>query len=53
MRQKTLRQMAKELGVSHAYLSQIKKGKMPASQKVVSKYCLKIDKMVDFSGVGR
>ena len=36
MKQKSLRQMAKELGVSHSYLSQVKNGKRPASQKVVS-----------------
>ena len=36
-RNKSLRQLAKELGVSHSYLSQIKNGKRPASQKVVSK----------------
>ena len=34
--QKSLRQLAKELGVSHSYLSQIKNGKRPASDKVVS-----------------
>jgi transcriptional regulator with XRE-family HTH domain len=37
MRQKSLRQLAKELGVSHSYLSQISHGKRPASAKVVSK----------------
>ena len=37
MKQKSLRQLAKELGVSHAYLSQVKHGKRPASAKVVSK----------------
>ena len=36
MKQKSLRQLAKELGVSHSYLSQVKNGKRPASQKVVS-----------------
>ena len=34
--QKSLRQLAKELGVSHSYLSQVKNGKRPASDKVVS-----------------
>ena len=34
---KSLRQLARELGVSHSYLSQIKHGKRPASAKVVSK----------------
>ena len=37
MKQKSLRQLAKELGVSHSYLSQIKHGKRPPSEKVVSK----------------
>ena len=37
-KQKSLRQLAKELGVSHAYLSQIKNGNRPASSKVVSKF---------------
>ena len=37
MKNKSLRQLAKELGVSHAYLSQIRHGKRPASDKVVSK----------------
>ncbi len=37
MKQKSLRQLAKELGVSHSYLSQVKHGKRPASDKVVSK----------------
>ena len=37
MKQKSLRQLATELGVSHSYLSQIQHGKRPASQKVVSK----------------
>ena len=36
MKQKSLRQLAKELGVSHSYLSQIRHGKRPASDKVVS-----------------
>jgi transcriptional regulator with XRE-family HTH domain len=35
-KQKSLRQLAKELGVSHSYLSQVKHGKRPASDKVVS-----------------
>ena len=37
MKQKSLRQLARELGVSHSYLSQVKHGKRPASVKVVSK----------------
>ena len=36
MKQKSLRQLAKEMGVSHSYLSQVKHGKRPPSQKVVS-----------------
>ena len=37
MRQKSLRQLAKELGVSHSYLSQVRNGKRPPSEKVVIK----------------
>ena len=37
MRQESLRQLARELGVSHSYLSQIRHGNRPASAKVVSK----------------
>jgi transcriptional regulator with XRE-family HTH domain len=37
MKQKSLRQLAKELGVSHSYLSQVEHGRRPASAKVVSK----------------
>ena len=33
-KQKSLRQIARELGVSHSYLSQVKHGKRPASEKV-------------------
>jgi len=33
-KQKSLRQLAKELGVSHSYLSQVRHGKRPASDKV-------------------
>ena len=32
--QKSLRQVARELGVSHSYLSQVLHGKRPASEKV-------------------
>jgi len=35
-RNKSLRQLAKEIGVSVSYLSQVKNGKRPASQKVLS-----------------
>ena len=37
MKTKSLRQLAKELGVSHSYLSQVKHGKRPVSAKMVSK----------------
>jgi transcriptional regulator with XRE-family HTH domain len=37
MKQKSLRQLAKELGVSASYLSQVKNGKRPASRKLLSK----------------
>ena len=37
MKQKSLRQLARELGVSASYLSQVKNGKRPPSQKVLSK----------------
>ena len=36
-KQKSLRQLARELGVNHSYLSQIKYDKRPASIKVLSK----------------
>ena len=36
MKEKSLRQIAKELGVSASYLSQVRHGKRPASQKVLS-----------------
>ena len=36
-KKKSLRQLAKELGISQSYLSQIKSGKRPISQKVISK----------------
>jgi hypothetical protein len=35
-KKKSLRQLAKELGVSPSYLSQVRHGKRPASQKVLS-----------------
>ena len=35
-RQKSLRQLARELGVSHSYLSQVNHGKRPASDRVAS-----------------
>ena len=46
MKQKSLRQLAKELGVSASYLSQVKTGKRPASDKVLSIF----DKSVKQSG---
>ncbi|HEY87905.1 MAG TPA: helix-turn-helix transcriptional regulator [Dehalococcoidia bacterium] len=36
MKQKSLRQLARELGVSASYLSQIRHGKRPASDKLLS-----------------
>ena len=35
-KKKSLRQLAKELGVSPSYLSQIRHGKRPASERVLS-----------------
>ncbi len=37
MKQKSMRQLAKEMGVSPSYLSQVRHGSRPASQKVLSK----------------
>ena len=37
MEKKSLRQLAKELGVSPSYLSQVKNGKRPPSKKLLSK----------------
>ena len=37
MKQESLRQLARELGISQSYLSQIKAGKRPPSKKVISK----------------
>ena len=34
---KSLRQLARELGVSHSYLSQVLSGKRPASKKIAHK----------------
>jgi DNA-binding transcriptional regulator YdaS (Cro superfamily) len=36
MKEKSLRQLARELGVSASYLSQVKNGKRPPSQKVAA-----------------
>jgi len=36
MRQKSLRQLARDLGLTVSYLSQVKNGKRPASEKVLS-----------------
>ena len=33
-KEKSLRQLARELGVSHSYLSQVKHGKRPVSEKI-------------------
>ena len=37
MRQQSLRKLARELGISASYLSQVKNSKRPASQKVLSR----------------
>jgi transcriptional regulator with XRE-family HTH domain len=37
MKTKSLRQIARELGVTHSYLSQVIHNKRPASKEVVSK----------------
>ena len=37
MKEKSLRQLARELGVSASYLSQVKNGKKKASSKVLTK----------------
>ncbi len=37
VKQKSLRQLAKELGVSASYLSQVKNGKRPPSGKLLSR----------------
>jgi len=47
MKQKSLRQLARKLGVSHSYLSQIKNGKRPPSEKVVSNFSLTILPLTD------
>ena len=47
MKQKSLRQLAKELGVSASYLSQVRHGKRPASQKVLSKMLSNVKQNVD------
>jgi transcriptional regulator with XRE-family HTH domain len=37
MEKKSLRQLAKEIGVSASYLSQVMNGKRPASEKISGK----------------
>ena len=51
VKQKSLRQLAKELGVSHSYLSQVRHGKRPPSAKVVSKVVSKMVSNVKQDGV--
>ncbi len=41
MKQKSLRQLGKELGVSHSYLSQVKSGKQSTSQYAKILSCLR------------
>jgi transcriptional regulator with XRE-family HTH domain len=47
MKQKSWRQLAKELGVSASYLSQVRHGKRPPSQKVLSKMLSNVKQKVD------
>ncbi len=39
MKEKSLRQLARDLGVSHSYLSQVINGKRPASKKIAFTLC--------------
>jgi transcriptional regulator with XRE-family HTH domain len=39
MKEKSLRQIGRELGVSHSYLSQVLNGKRHASEKIAYKLC--------------
>ncbi len=50
MKKKSLRQIAKELGVSPSYLSQVKNGKRKPSEKVLSKSHLFINQSVKQTG---
>ena len=43
MEKQSLRAIAKELGVSHSYLSQVIHGKRPASEKVLTTSLIKSD----------
>ncbi len=52
MKQKSLRQLARELGVSASYLSQVKNGKRPASQKVLSSVKQSVKQIVAGAGGG-
>ena len=47
MKQKSLRQWAKEFLISASYLSQVKNGKRPASQKVLSNVKQDRDALLD------
>ena len=51
MKEKSLRQLAKELGVSASYLSQIRHGKKRPSQKVLTKIMTSVNQngCVDFA----
>ena len=42
MKQKSLRQLSKELGVSASYLSQVQNGRRPASEKLLSNHSFKV-----------
>ncbi|MFC1906308.1 helix-turn-helix domain-containing protein [Chloroflexota bacterium] len=48
MKEKSLRQLAKEIGVSASYLSQVKNGKKKPSKDLLSKVDIKVlTKMVN------
>jgi transcriptional regulator with XRE-family HTH domain len=48
MKKKSLRQLAREIGVSHSYLSQVLNGKRPASEKIA--YGLSREELLSVSG---
>ena len=52
MKQKSLRQLARELGVSASYLSQVNHGKRPPSEKVLSSVKQNVKQFEVVPGVG-
>ena len=48
MKEKSLRQLAREMNVSHSYLSQVLHGKRPASEKIA--YMLSKEGLLSLSG---